>query len=105
MRGRIVAVKGARVETLHVGEDAAWALDGDRGVTFAARIPQGARISEGEWWDADTKAPLVSLEAKVAKGLGLASATRSRSMFSAAKSPRASPICGASNGAATPLIS
>ena len=31
MRGRIVAVKGARVETLHVGEDAAWALDGDRG--------------------------------------------------------------------------
>ncbi len=72
MRGRIVAVKGARVETLHVGEDAAWALDGDRGVTFAARVPQGARIVEGEWWDADTKAPLVSLEAKVAKGLGLA---------------------------------
>ena len=71
MRGRIVAVKGARVETLHVGEDAAWALDGDRGVTFAARVPQGARIIEGEWWDADTKAPLVSLEAKVAKGLGL----------------------------------
>jgi putative ABC transport system permease protein len=71
MRGRIVAVKGARAETLHVGEDAAWALDGDRGVTFAARVPQGARIIEGEWWDADTKAPLVSLEAKVAKGLGL----------------------------------
>jgi len=71
MRGRIVAVKGARAETLHVGEDAAWALDGDRGITFAARVPQGARIAEGEWWDADTKAPLVSLEAKVAKGLGL----------------------------------
>ena len=71
MRGRIVAVKGARAETLHVGEDAAWALDGDRGVTFASRIPQGAQIAEGEWWDADTKAPLVSLEAKVAKGLGL----------------------------------
>jgi putative ABC transport system permease protein len=71
MRGRVVAVKGARVETLHVGDDAAWALDGDRGVTFAAAPPQGARIVEGAWWEADTKAPLVSLEAKVAKGLGL----------------------------------
>jgi len=72
MRGRIVAVKGARAETLHVGEDAAWALDGDRGVTFAAEPPQGARIVEGEWWNAGAKLPLVSLEAKVAKGLGLA---------------------------------
>ncbi len=71
MRGRIVAVKGARAETLHVGEDAAWALDGDRGVTFAAEASEGARIVEGAWWDKDTAKPLVSLEARVAKGLDL----------------------------------
>jgi putative ABC transport system permease protein len=72
MRGRIVAVKGARAETLHVGDDAAWALDGDRGITFSATPPQGAKIVEGAWWDADAKGPLVSMEAKVASGLGLA---------------------------------
>jgi putative ABC transport system permease protein len=71
MRGRIVAVKGARAETLHVGEDAAWALDGDRGVTFSATSPEGARIVEGAWWDKDTKEKLVSMEERVAKGLGL----------------------------------
>ncbi len=71
MRGRIVAVKGARAETLHVGEDAAWALDGDRGVTFSAEPPQGSTIVEGAWWDANAKGALVSMEAKVAKGLGL----------------------------------
>jgi len=71
MRGRIVAVKGARAETLHVGEDAAWALDGDRGVTFAAETPEGARIVEGAWWPSDTKERLVSMEERVAKGLGL----------------------------------
>ena len=71
MRGRIIGVKGARAETLHAGEDAAWALDGDRGITFSARPPEGAQIIEGAWWDEDTKEPQVSLESKVAKGLGL----------------------------------
>ncbi len=72
MRGRIVAVKGARAETLHVGDDAAWALDGDRGITFSAMPPEGAKIVEGAWWDANAKGPLVSMESKVANGLGLA---------------------------------
>jgi putative ABC transport system permease protein len=72
MRGRIVAVKGARAETLHVGEDAAWALDGDRGITFSAEPPQGSKVEEGAWWKPNEKGPFVSLEAKVARGLGLA---------------------------------
>jgi len=72
MRGRIVAVKGARAASLRVGDDAAWALRGDRGVTFSAGPPANSDIVEGEWWSADhTGAPLVSLEAGVAKGLGL----------------------------------
>lgn len=73
MRGRIVAVKGARSETLHVADDAKWALEGDRGVTFSAAPPTGSQVAAGEWWPADYKGePLVSLEAKVAAGLGLA---------------------------------
>ncbi len=72
MRGRIVAVKNARAETLHPGEDAAWVLEGDRGITFSAEIPEGARLIEGEWWPKDTKEKLVSMEERVAKGLGLA---------------------------------
>jgi putative ABC transport system permease protein len=71
MRGRIVAVKGARAETLKVPEDAQWALDGDRGLTFSAELPEGARIVEGAWWEKDTQERLVSMEERVAKGLGL----------------------------------
>jgi len=71
MRGRIVAVKGVRVEKLQVGQDAVWALEGDRGVTFSAAPPKGARIIEGAWWNENEKARLVSMESKVAAGMGL----------------------------------
>ncbi len=72
LRGRIVAVKGARVETLRVADDVSWALEGDRGVTFAATPPKGSELVAGDWWPAEYDGPpLVSLEAKVAGGLGL----------------------------------
>lgn len=71
MRGRIVAVKGERVERLTVADDAKWALEGDRGVTFAEAPPKGSQVVAGEWWGADYKGPpLVSLESKVAEGIG-----------------------------------
>jgi putative ABC transport system permease protein len=73
MRGRIVAVKGVRAESLHPGDDVAWALEGDRGVTFSATPPNGSTIVAGAWWPADFAGPpQVSLEARVAEGLGLA---------------------------------
>jgi putative ABC transport system permease protein len=72
MRGRIVAVKGARVETLSVGDEAKWALEGDRGVTFSDAPPAGSELVAGAWWGPDQQgAPLVSLEARVAQGLGV----------------------------------
>ncbi|PWB80627.1 MAG: glycosyl transferase family 1 [Methylocystaceae bacterium] len=72
MRGRIVAVKGARAETVRATEDTAWVLEGDRGVTFSASLPAGSTLIKGSWWDKDVRGPpLVSLEAKVAEGLGL----------------------------------
>jgi len=72
MRGRIVAVKGARAETLKPADDIAWALEGDRGVTFSAAPPPGSDIVSGQWWEAERNGPpLVSLEARVAEGLGI----------------------------------
>ncbi|MBL1256232.1 ABC transporter permease [Methylocystis sp. Sn-Cys] len=72
MRGRIIEMKGVPVEKITVAEDAKWALDGDRGVTFSTDLPANSRLAAGEWWPADYKGPpLVSLEERVAEGLGL----------------------------------
>jgi putative ABC transport system permease protein len=72
MRGRIVAAAGTRAENLKPAEDSAWVLRGDRGITYAAAIPPGSRLVAGEWWPAGyAGAPLVSLEEKTARDLGL----------------------------------
>lgn len=71
MRGRIVAVKGVPVDKISVADDAKWALDGDRGVTFSATVPANSQIAAGEWWPEDYAGPpRVSLEQKVAEGIG-----------------------------------
>jgi putative ABC transport system permease protein len=73
MRGRIVEVKGVPVEKIAVADDAKWALEGDRGVTFSTAVPSNSELVAGEWWPADyNAAPLVSLEQRIAQGLGLA---------------------------------
>ena len=57
---------------MHVKDKAAWALLGDRGITFANKLPDGSKLVEGSWWDANYAGPpLVSFEADVADGLGL----------------------------------
>jgi putative ABC transport system permease protein len=72
LRGRLVAANGNPVETLKPAPSAAWVLQSDRGITFADEVPAGSRVVEGEWWKPDVSGPpLVSLEAKVAEGLGL----------------------------------
>ncbi len=70
LRGRIVAVKGVDAEKLDVPEESRWALTGDRGITYAASVPAGSKLIQGEWWAADYSGePLVSLEDRIAKGL------------------------------------
>ena len=72
MRGRFVELAGAPVDKVHARDDVAWALDGDRGVTFAAEPPKGSEVVEGQWWPKDYSGPpLVSMEKEVAEGLGL----------------------------------
>lgn len=72
MRGRIVSVNQTRAEDIRASEQSAWVLDGDRGITYAATLPEGSRIAAGEWWPADYRGePLVSFDAQNAAGIGL----------------------------------
>jgi putative ABC transport system permease protein len=59
-------------EDLKATPRASWVLQSDRGITYAAEIPRGSRLVEGEWWRPDVGGePLVSLEQRIATGLGL----------------------------------
>jgi putative ABC transport system permease protein len=72
MRGRIVRLRDTPAAEVKAKESAAWALEGDRGVTFSATPPEGSKIVAGQWWGADYSGPpLVSMEAGVADGLGV----------------------------------
>ncbi|MGB0670384.1 MAG: ABC transporter permease [Rhodospirillales bacterium] len=72
LRGRIVAIAGVPVEQAQVDPDVAWALRGDRALTYAVDRPEGADIVEGQWWPRDYAGPpLISFDAKVARGFGV----------------------------------
>ena len=56
-----------------VPRDVAWAVRGDRGVSWAAAPPPDAAIVAGSWWPAEHAGPpLVSVDAAVAQRLGIA---------------------------------
>ncbi|MGI8943570.1 MAG: ABC transporter permease [Qipengyuania sp.] len=61
-----------RVSELEDIPDGAWALRGERGLTYADDVPPGNVLTEGEWWgpmyDGE---PLVSLDEEFAEAAGL----------------------------------
>ncbi len=72
LRGRIAKVNGVPIDQVAVGPGARWAVDSDRGVTYARTPPDGTGIEAGKWWPADYKgAPLLSIDARIAAGLGV----------------------------------
>ena len=72
LRGRITNLKGMAIEKVKASPDAAWALRGDRGLTYASDLPKGSTITDGLWWPANYSGPpLVSFVDEVAKGLDL----------------------------------
>jgi putative ABC transport system permease protein len=76
MRGAVLAYgpKDAMVRVADLKElpEGAWALRGERGLTYADTLPEGNRITEGEWWSADHAGePLVSVDARFAEAVGL----------------------------------
>lgn len=72
LRGRLLAVNDVPADQIKAKENAAWVLEGDRGITFASEAPGGSVLTSGKWWDRNhSGTPLVSVEAEVAAGLGI----------------------------------
>ena len=72
LRGRITQLNGVPVEQAQVAPDARWALNSDRGLTYAAELPAGSELVAGKWWPADYRGPpLISFDAALARGMGL----------------------------------
>ena len=72
LRGRIVNVAGTPASDVDAAPDVAWALRGDRGLTYAADLPEGSNLVRGEWWAPDHEGEnLVSVVDGIAEGFGL----------------------------------
>ncbi len=72
MRGRIVKINGEDAAKVAVAPEAAWAVRGDRGLTYTGPPPPDAEIVAGEWWPADYAGPpLISFDAAIAQGMGI----------------------------------
>ncbi len=73
LRGRITALKGIKIADYKVGPEASWVTRGDRGITYAATLPENSSLAQGKWWAADYSGePLVSFAEEEGKELGLA---------------------------------
>ena len=61
-----------RVADLEEIPEGAWALRGERGLTYAEEIPAGNTIVEGEWWGPDWEGePQVSVDEEFAASIDL----------------------------------
>ena len=69
LRARVSRVKGVDA-AVFTADGEHWVLHGDRGITYAAELPEGSKVTMGEWWPADYKGPqLVSVTQDVARAL------------------------------------
>ena len=72
IRGRIVSIKGVPAKDAEIAPEAKWAVNGDRGITYAATPPEGTVITQGRWWPANYTGPtLISFDQTLADGMGL----------------------------------
>ncbi|MER8746486.1 ABC transporter permease [Mesorhizobium sp. M1004] len=72
LRGRVMALNGVSVDKANVPSEGAWVLRGDRGLTYDAKQPANATLTEGSWWPENYSGePLVSFSNDEGKALGL----------------------------------
>lgn len=76
LRGKILAYGSenrlTRVADLEELPDGAWALRGERGLTYSDAVPEGNTLTAGRWWPKNYAGePLVSVEDELAEALGL----------------------------------
>ncbi len=72
LRGRIVAINGTPANEFDPGPEAAWVLEGDRGLSFRETVPPNSEVKAGAWWPKDYEGePLVSFSVDLARELGI----------------------------------
>ena len=72
MRGTITGYGTTRVADLKTLPEGAWALRGERGLTYSETLPAGSTLTAGRWWPRDYRGPpLVSLDDRLVDVLGL----------------------------------
>ncbi len=72
MRGTITGYGTTRVADLETLPEGAWALRGERGLTYSATLPEGSELTAGKWWPRDYAGPpLVSVDERLATVLNL----------------------------------
>ncbi|MBO6767748.1 MAG: FtsX-like permease family protein [Erythrobacter sp.] len=76
LRGSVLAFgpEGDMTRTLDLEEipDGAWALRGERGLTYSDTLPEGNELTEGDWWGPFYEGePLVSVDEEFADAAGL----------------------------------
>lgn len=76
LRGAILAYgpEGRMTRTADLKDlpEGAWALRGERGLTYAETLPEGNSLTAGKWWPKDYAGPpLVSLDERLATAAGL----------------------------------
>ena len=72
LRGMITGYGTTNVADLAEIPDGAWALRGERGLTYAEAIPPGSSLTQGQWWPKDYRGqPLVSVDDRLREAIGL----------------------------------
>jgi len=72
MRGTITGYGTTRVADLKTIPEGAWALRGERGLTYSADLPDGSELVAGRWWPRGYAGPpLVSIDERLAMVLDL----------------------------------
>ena len=76
LRGRILAYgpkdRMTRVADLKDIPEDAWALRGERGLTYSVGVPEGNTVTDGKWWPEFYRGePLVSVDERFADAVGL----------------------------------
>jgi len=72
LRGMVTGYGTIQVADLDEIPDGAWALRGERGLTYAETLPAGSSLTQGQWWPKGYRGePLVSVDDRLGEALGL----------------------------------
>ncbi|HJQ60599.1 MAG TPA: FtsX-like permease family protein [Vineibacter sp.] len=72
LRGRISKIAGTPVRELAIPPHARWSVESDRGLTYAATLPEGSQVVAGKWWPANYQGKaLISFDVELARAFGV----------------------------------